>query len=109
MLRKVGIKMSVDDFGTGYCSLSYIKRLPIDALKIDRSFVTNLAIHANDKVIASVVIVMVHQLKLLVVAEGVEEQNQMDFLVQHNCDFIQGYLLCRPLPFEKLCDVLAQQ
>ena len=52
---------------------------------------------------------MAHQLKLLVVAEGVEEENQLDFLIQHDCDFIQGYLLCRPLPFEKLCNVLAQQ
>lgn len=108
-LKDVGIKLSVDDFGTGYSSLSYLKRLPVNTLKIDRSFIMDLADDINDKAIVSAVISMAHKLNLLVVAEGVEENNQFQFLKDNECDFIQGYLLCRPLPFELLCEKLAQQ
>lgn len=105
-LRKVGIKLSVDDFGTGYSSLSYLKRLPIDALKIDRSFIMDLPNDVNDKAIVSAVIAMAHKLNLKVVAEGVEQQSQMAFLAENNCDYIQGFLMCKPLPFDKLCLLL---
>lgn len=105
-LRKVGISLSVDDFGTGYSSLSYLKRLPIDTLKIDRSFVMDLANDANDKAIVSAVIAMAHKLNLRVVAEGVEQQNQLNYLQENLCDFFQGFLLSKPLPFNKLCETL---
>ncbi len=105
-LREVGIGLSVDDFGTGYSSLSYLKRLPIDTLKIDRSFIMDLANDANDKAIVSAVIAMAHKLNLRVVAEGVEQQSQLNYLQDNSCDFFQGYLFSKPIPFNQLCDVL---
>ncbi len=105
-LRKVGIGLSVDDFGTGYSSLSYLKRLPINTLKIDRSFVMDLAEDANDKAIVSAVIAMAHKLNLRVVAEGVEQENQLNYLKENFCDFIQGFLLSEPTTFSQLCDIL---
>ncbi|REL30399.1 putative bifunctional diguanylate cyclase/phosphodiesterase [Thalassotalea euphylliae] len=106
-LRKIGVKLSVDDFGTGYSSLSYLKRLPINTLKVDRSFVIDLATDNSDKAIVSAVISMAHELNLAVVAEGVEQESQLQFLLAHHCDFIQGFLFCQPLPFDKLCQQLA--
>jgi len=105
-LRKVGIGLSVDDFGTGYSSLLYLKRLPINTLKIDRSFVKDLARDNNDMAIVSAVIAMAHKLNLQVVAEGVEEGNQLSYLLDNKCDFIQGFLLSKPIPFTALCDML---
>ena len=105
-LKKMGINISVDDFGTGYSSLSYLKDFPIDKLKIDQSFISNLGDHdGDDAKIANLVIDLGHKLGLDVVAEGVETQNQIDFLRKYACDEIQGFILSKPLEineFEKL-------
>ncbi|MDB5754304.1 MAG: hypothetical protein JWR56_732, partial [Massilia sp.] len=86
-----------DDFGTGYSSLSYLKKFPIDVLKIDRSFVTDITSDAGDAAIASSIISLAHVLKLKVVAEGVENEAQLNHLRRHHCDEIQGYLFSLPV------------
>lgn len=97
-LNAMGIHLSVDDFGTGYSSLSYLKRFPIETLKIDQSFVRDIPKSADDVAIARAIIAMAHNLKLKVVAEAVETEEQMEFLRAHFCDEIQGYYVSRPLP-----------
>ena len=97
-LQSLGIGFALDDFGVGYSSLSYLTQLPLDTLKIDRSFVTHLPDSHNDAVIAQTIISMSKSLGLKVIAEGVETQAQRDFLAQHGCSIYQGYLLGRPMP-----------
>ncbi|MEP4891345.1 MAG: bifunctional diguanylate cyclase/phosphodiesterase [Aliiglaciecola sp.] len=105
-VREIGISTSIDDFGTGYSSLSYLQKLPIDNLKIDRSFIIDLEQNENDKAIILAVIAMAHSLKLGVIAEGVENQYQADFLLENKCNIAQGYLFSRPLPLSEFCELL---
>ena len=107
-IRKLGVRVSIDDFGTGYSSLAQIKRFPISTLKIDRSFVRDLAYDGADRAIAEAIIAMGRTLGLEVVAEGVETAEQLAFLRQHRCDEMQGYLLSPPVPAEDLARLLAR-
>ncbi len=101
-IRNLGVSLSIDDFGTGYSSLAYLKRLPLNTLKIDRSFIQDVPQSTQDKEIVQAIIVMAHTLHLQVVTEGVESEQQYEFLAQYGCDFIQGYLLSRAMPLEEL-------
>ena len=107
-IRALGVSLSIDDFGTGYSSLAYLKRLPLNTLKIDRSFIQDIPSSSQDMEIVQAIILMAHTLHLQVVTEGVETTQQFEFLNQFGCDFIQGYLLSRPVPFEALQETLEQ-
>jgi diguanylate cyclase (GGDEF)-like protein/PAS domain S-box-containing protein len=97
-LSKYGFQLSVDDFGTGYSSLAYLKRFPVDTLKIDRSFIIDMTTDEDDQAIVTAILALAHSLRLSVVAEGVEFQAQFNALAALGCDYIQGYLISRPAP-----------
>jgi diguanylate cyclase (GGDEF)-like protein len=105
-LKSLGVQIAIDDFGTGYSSLAYLKRFPIDILKVDRSFIRDIPADSGDMKITRAIIAMAHGLRLKVVAEGVETREQLKFLRSQSCDAVQGYFLCRPLQEEELADVL---
>ena len=96
-LKKLGVLLAIDDFGTGYSSLVYLKRLPIDTLKVDKEFVGDLTTDPDDEAITATIITMAHSLGLNVVAEGVETVEQLQYLHEQGCDEIQGYWLSRPI------------
>jgi len=108
-LRKLGVTLSIDDFGTGYSSLSYLKTLPVDILKVDRAFVIDIPNNESDMEITAAIIAMAHKLKLKVVAEGIENPEQHEFLNANHCDYGQGYLFSKPLSQKDLLELLQNQ
>ncbi len=108
-LRDQGVHLSLDDFGTGYSSLSYLKRFPFDVLKIDRSFVKDVATDPEDKALIEAMIAMAHGLNIKVVGEGAETREQVDFLRSRNCDAVQGYYFSKPIPADQFVDLARNQ
>jgi EAL domain-containing protein (putative c-di-GMP-specific phosphodiesterase class I) len=105
-LQQLGAHISVDDFGTGYSSLAHLKRFSINTLKIDKSFVRDVTSNSTDAAIATAIIAMGNSLKLKVIAEGVETEGQFSFLQRSMCDEVQGYLVSRPMPADKVFDFI---
>jgi len=105
-LRKMGIRVSIDDFGTGYSSLSYLHRLPVDTLKIDRSFVNSVGENGEDSEILQTIISLAKNLKMRVIAEGIETESQLNILKNLGCDYGQGYLMSKPLPNDVMEELL---
>jgi diguanylate cyclase (GGDEF)-like protein len=108
-LRESGVKVAMDDFGTGYSSLSYLQDLPFDLIKIDKSFVDLIASGTRAEMICRTIITMAHELGKEAMAEGVETQEQADFLAANNCDYVQGYFYSLPLPHKEFMEFIDQQ
>ncbi|MBK4733442.1 EAL domain-containing protein [Noviherbaspirillum pedocola] len=106
VLRRQGVRICLDDFGAGYSSLAYLQVLPIDVLKVDRSFMARVPEAANAAAIVDAIITMAHSLGMRVIAEGVEREVQCDFLSRHMCDEVQGYYVCKPVPAEAVTSLL---
>ncbi len=107
-IRDLGIGIALDDFGTGYSSLGYLTRMPVETLKIDRSFIATMADDAGSMTLVSSIISLAHNLKLNTVAEGVETEDQAKLLAMLRCDQIQGYLVSKPLPFDDMTAFLSR-
>ena len=105
-LRRAGVEVSVDDFGTGFCSLSYLARLPVDTLKIDRSFVVRMRDKGYPRNIVAMIVSLAHTLGLRVVAEGVEDDEQVRLLRELGCDQIQGFYVSQPVPADQIVPLL---
>jgi EAL domain-containing protein (putative c-di-GMP-specific phosphodiesterase class I) len=101
-LKQLGVKVSIDDFGTGYSSLSYLKHLPIDKIKIDKSFVDDILDRKNRGVMVKTIIDMGHNLDFVVIAEGIETIEQVEFLKENSCEIGQGYFFSRPIPADQV-------
>jgi len=108
-LSGLGISIAIDDFGTGYSSLAYLKKLPLNKLKIDKSFIEDLCINKDDEVICKTIISLGNSLNLKVIAEGVERKDQKDFLIENGCSLIQGYFYARPMPEDEMQRFLKEQ
>jgi FixJ family two-component response regulator len=108
-LKDLGVRIAIDDFGTGFSSLNYLKRLPVDKVKIDRSFIQDVISDRHDAAITQGIISMAHHLKLKVIAEGVETEAQVAFLKKSHCDEFQGYYFAKPIPLATLKHYLQQQ
>ena len=108
-IKAMGVHISIDDFGTGYSSLARLKKFPIESVKIDRSFIADVAVDPDDAAIVSAVIAMAHNLRLKVVAEGVETLEQIRFLRERNCDEVQGYLISRPISPQQVSEFVTRR
>jgi diguanylate cyclase (GGDEF)-like protein len=108
-LKLLGLQISIDDFGVGYSSFAYLKQLPFDILKIDRCFIRDIDTDIKNQAITSSIIQMAHKMGLKVVAEGVETHTEMEFLIENDCDEIQGYLISPPIPFDQFSRMLAEE
>ncbi len=108
-LRDMGLSISIDDFGTGYSSLNYLKRFPVDKLKIDRSFVTDIGLHPDNAAVIKAIVSLGHSLRTKVNVEGVETEEQLEFVLTHGVDEVQGYLFSRPLPPRDFAQLAAQR
>jgi EAL domain-containing protein (putative c-di-GMP-specific phosphodiesterase class I) len=100
--KDAGLRIAIDDFGTGYSSLSYLKQFPVDYLKIDRSFVANIHTDGDDAAICAAIVAMAKKLNLMVIAEGVESEEQLFFLREQGCDQVQGFLFAKPMQADEL-------
>jgi EAL domain-containing protein (putative c-di-GMP-specific phosphodiesterase class I) len=108
-IKKMGVRLAIDDFGVGYSSLTHLKRFPIDTLKVDRSFIRDLPEDPDDKAITEAIIAMGKTLSLTVIAEGVETADQLAFLASESCDEVQGYLVGRPQPIAAYAEAVGRE
>ena len=106
-LREIGIQIALDDFGTGYSSLNYLTKIPINTLKIDKTFIDDIGLEKERDLLVESIVNIAHGLGLSIVAEGVETEEQYIYLLKHKCERIQGYYFSRPLPEDKVMDLIA--